>query len=74
RDFVQQLPELPNLKIRGLMTMAPYSVNPEEVRYVFREVRLLAEIIRQESTLTELDYLSMGMSNDYQIAIEEGAN
>ncbi len=74
RDFMRQLPDLPNLKLRGLMTMAPYAVNPEEIRYVFRETRLLAEKMRQENNLIELDYLSMGMSNDYQIAVEEGAN
>lgn len=58
--------ELPNIDVRGLMTVAPYVTNPEDVRPVFRELRNLA----QRHGLREL---SMGMSNDYEVAIEEGA-
>ncbi|MFA5536939.1 MAG: YggS family pyridoxal phosphate-dependent enzyme [Bacillota bacterium] len=73
--FLQEAYKLPNLAIRGLMTMAPYVENPEEVRQVFRELAALskriAELGYQE---VRMDYLSMGMTNDFEVAIEEGAN
>ena len=55
-----------NLRLRGLMTIAPMAANPEEVRPVFRALRLLAERF-------ELPELSMGMTDDFEVAIEEGA-
>ncbi len=55
-----------NVRVIGLMTMAAYSDNPEDARAAFREVRLLAE-------QAKLSQLSMGMSNDFEVAIEEGA-
>ena len=60
---------LPDLWFRGYMTMAPQTLNPEEVRPVFRK---LAKLVRAWSE-TSATYLSMGMSNDFEIAIEEGA-
>jgi uncharacterized pyridoxal phosphate-containing UPF0001 family protein len=57
---------LPNLDVRGLMTVAPQAEDAEQVRPVFRRLRRLAESLG-------LPDLSMGMSGDYEVAIEEGA-
>lgn len=74
-DFVKQLAVYPNLRVRGLMTVAPHVQNPEETRPVFRQLKKIFIDIRQENIDNiNMDYLSMGMSNDYEIAIEEGAN
>lgn len=74
-DFVKQLAVYPNLRVRGLMTIAPHVQNPEDVRPVFRQLKKIFIDIRQENIDNiNMDYLSMGMSNDYEIAIEEGAN
>ena len=63
---------LPNLKIRGLMTMAPFYDNMEATRSVFAGLAELRENIQVDFGL-RLDDLSMGMTNDFPIAIEEGA-
>lgn len=63
--------ECANLKIRGLMTMAPF-VDPEETRPFFKATRLLYEEL-QEELQVKWDTLSMGMTNDFEVAIEEGA-
>jgi hypothetical protein len=60
------------LRVQGLMTMAPLVVDPDVVRPVFRNLARLAETLRQSSGL-ELPMLSMGMSNDFEVAISEGA-
>lgn len=73
-EFLGAVSTLPGLKIRGLMTVAPAVDDPEEVRPVFRELRLLHERARALFPAAGIDYLSMGMSNDYLVAIEEGAN
>ena len=64
-----------NVRIRGLMTVAPYAENPEEVRPHFRRMRSLYDRIAAEIRHPRLDfqYLSMGMSNDRIIAVEEGS-
>jgi pyridoxal phosphate enzyme (YggS family) len=65
----------PYLKPSGLMTMAPLSGNPEIVRPVFRRLRELFDRYRTAPDLTESwRYLSMGMSQDFEVAVEEGAN
>ncbi len=66
RDALASIQLLSNLRVVGLMTVAPEVSDAEDVRPVFRELRALAE----ELTLAEL---SMGMSNDYAVAIEEGS-
>ena len=66
------LAKLPHLRIRGLMTMAPYSDNPEDARPVFRALRELRDEL-QSSHNHPLPELSMGMSGDFEPAIEEGA-
>ncbi|MBH77078.1 MAG: YggS family pyridoxal phosphate-dependent enzyme [Dehalococcoidia bacterium] len=58
--------ETPNLRLRGLMTIAPIASDPEQVRPIFRALRLLA-------TQFSFPELSMGMTNDFEVAIEEGA-
>lgn len=69
--LVRYCSSLPSLKLEGLMTMAPYSDNPETARPVFRELRLLAEQLRATTGLA-LPHLSMGMSGDFEVAVEEG--
>ncbi|MBP5225541.1 MAG: YggS family pyridoxal phosphate-dependent enzyme, partial [Lachnospiraceae bacterium] len=65
---------LPNLKICGLMCVAPFVADPEENRAVFRKMRdLSVDIGAQNSDNITMNILSMGMSNDYAVAVEEGA-
>lgn len=72
--FYAQIKTMPGLIPSGLMTMAPYTSDPQTTRPVFRELRLLFERIKQEfSPGPQWRELSMGMSNDFEIAIEEGA-
>lgn len=75
-DFLDSVGSLPNLRIKGFMTMAPLEEsNIEKVRPVFRELyQLREEFKRRDYKNVSLEYLSMGMSQDYEIAIEEGAN
>ncbi len=64
---------LPHLQVQGLMTIAPYTTQPEEVRPVFRQLRELRDAMRERFTQSDWAELSMGMSGDFQVAIEEGA-
>jgi len=74
-SFIEKVNNYENIKIKGLMTVAPYSEDPEGVRYVFRNLRELFNKIKAEKyDNVEMKYLSMGMTNDYKIALEEGAN
>jgi pyridoxal phosphate enzyme (YggS family) len=63
----------PALELRGLMTMAPFTAAAEETRPVFRSLRLLRDELRHAHPDIPLPDLSMGMTNDYPVAIEEGA-
>ena len=66
--------KLPNVQLAGLMTMAPLSGNPEDARGVFVGLRELADKIRAMNLPgVRMDELSMGMSNDFEVAVEEGA-
>ncbi len=72
--LVREMANYPNLRVRGLMTVAPYTDNPETNRIYFRQMKQLAVDIRNENRDNVImDVLSMGMSGDYEIAIEEGA-
>ncbi len=72
--LVQALAELPGLSVRGLMTMPPWFDDPEEARPHFAALRRLAEEIRRERIEGVcMEELSMGMTNDYRVAVEEGA-
>jgi len=69
----EQVMALPALMVEGLMTMAPYSADPEAARPVFRRLRALRDTLRDRFGGAGWDALSMGMSGDYEVAIEEGA-
>ena len=72
--FVDLMKSYDNVKVVGLMTMAPHTENEEQLRGVFRKLRALRDIIRDKQfPHAPCEWLSMGMSNDYAIAIEEGA-
>lgn len=79
RDWEKLIPEfeqillLPGLEVRGLMTMAPFSSDPEQARPCFRRLRLLREFLARRLPDVEWNELSMGMSADFEIAIQEGA-
>ena len=72
--FLRQLPAFSALRVRGLMTLALFSAEAERVRQCFVLLRSLRDRLRQDAPAgVELGELSMGMSGDYEIAIEEGA-
>ena len=72
--FLKELHQFPHIKVAGLMTMAPFEGEAEDTRPVFRGLRELRyDINRQAITREPLIDLSMGMSNDFEVAIEEGA-
>lgn len=72
--LVRKIAGLSNLKIQGLMTIAPYTENPEDNRLYFREIKQLSvDINMQNIDNVNMDVLSMGMTGDYMVAIEEGA-
>lgn len=74
-SFILEANRIPGLHISGLMTMAPYSDDTKLIRGVFKELRLLKEEIELlKIDRVSMDYLSMGMSHDYELAILEGAN
>ncbi len=70
---MERILSLPNLEIKGLMTVPPYSPNPEEARPFYRHLRRLQEYLVNHFQLDGWRDLSMGMSSDYEIAIQEGA-
>ncbi|RWZ60682.1 YggS family pyridoxal phosphate-dependent enzyme [Halobacillus fulvus] len=73
-DFIDMLKAYENVRVVGLMTMAPHTEEEERLRGVFRQLRALRDIIRDKHLPhAPCEHLSMGMSNDYAIAIEEGA-
>ena len=72
--LVRDIARLPHLRVRGLMTMPPFFDDPEGARPYFRELkRLAAEITSLGIAGVEMKELSMGMSGDFEVAIEEGA-
>jgi len=74
KELVRQIALLPNLEIDGLMAIAPPVENPEENRKYFREMARLRDELRQENiNNAPLTELSMGMTGDFEVAIEEGA-
>ena len=74
-SFIKTISQHENLKVVGLMLIAPYYENPEEARPIFRKLyEQFMEIKNQQILNVEMKWLSMGMTNDYQVAIEEGAN
>jgi pyridoxal phosphate enzyme (YggS family) len=74
-EIFQAATQLEHLEIRGLMTVPPFSEDPEGARPYFRELRGLGEQIAvQHLPRVSMDILSMGMSHDFEVAIEEGSN
>lgn len=74
KELVSQIARLPHIRIKGLMTIAPFVANPEENRIHFRNLRNLSvDIMENKSDNVTMGVLSMGMTNDYEVAIEEGA-
>lgn len=74
-ELVRQIAKLPNIYIKGLMTVAPFTENAEENRCYFAKLRQLAVDIKNENIDNiSVDILSMGMTGDYEVAIEEGAS
>lgn len=73
-ELAREASILPHLRVRGLMTMPPFFDEPERARPYFRELRRLAGVIEaQKIPGVSMDELSMGMSGDFEVAIEEGA-
>lgn len=70
---VAQVVALPGVRVRGFMTMAPYDENSEKTRPIFAQLRRVQERAQTHFPDTDFQWLSMGMTNDYEIAIEEGA-
>ncbi len=73
-QLVKEIAELENVRIMGLMTIAPYVENPEDNRMYFRKIKELSVDIRNKNIdNVSMSVLSMGMTGDYEVAIEEGA-
>ena len=73
--FLEKMQDFPHLKVMGLMLIAPNYENKEAVRPIFKEMyTLFSEMKEKKLSHVEMKYLSMGMSGDYRIAVEEGAN
>ena len=71
--LIEAVVDLENLTVRGLMTVGPFTSDQHRIRSAFSELRNLYEAAGREFSLQPWDTLSMGMSNDYEIAVEEGA-
>ena len=73
-ELINHISKLPNIRIMGLMTIAPYVVDSEENRWIFRKIKdLSVDIAAKNIDNVCMDYLSMGMSGDYTVAVEEGS-
>lgn len=73
-QLIEEIAALPHIKIEGLMTIAPFVADPEENRQIFHKLCELSVDIKQKNIdNVSMDVLSMGMTNDYEVAIEEGA-
>jgi pyridoxal phosphate enzyme (YggS family) len=74
-DLIKEMSTLANIKVMGLMTMGPFTGDPEEARPFFvKTKKLFQELKEMNLPNVEMRYLSMGMSNSYKVALEEGAN
>ena len=73
--FLKEISEFSRIRVRGLMTIAPIVKYKEETRPYFKKLRELSEKISNKNIKNvKMDYLSMGMTDDFEVAIEEGAN
>ncbi len=74
-DFIQEIEKKEFVKVKGLMNIAPFAENPEDIRWNFKKMRQIYDKMKDKDYKNiEMKYLSMGMSHDYTIALEEGAN
>lgn len=74
-SLIQEIASLKHVRIMGLMTMGPFTGDPEEARPYFQKTRaVFDDIAKSNIPGVKMEILSMGMSNSYQVAIEEGAN
>jgi PLP dependent protein len=74
-SVIKEMTCLSNIRVMGLMTMGPFSDDPEDSRPYFRTTKEIFDLIRQQGIEgVDMKYLSMGMSGSYKVAIEEGAN
>ncbi|MBI9031123.1 YggS family pyridoxal phosphate-dependent enzyme [bacterium] len=74
-DLIKEVAQLPNIKIKGLMTIGLFDENPEVTRPYFRNLKRIYDYVASlKIDNVEMNYLSMGMTHDFEIAIEEGAN
>ena len=72
--FIEEIAKFPHIRVKGLMTIAPFVENPEENRPIFKVLQELSvDIAGKNIDNVIMNVLSMGMTNDYQVAIEEGA-
>ena len=72
--LLERMGSLPGISVKGLMTMPPFFENPEDSRPYYRALRILADnVSRRRITGVLMEELSMGMSNDFEVAIEEGS-
>ncbi len=73
-SLIREISNLEQVKIMGLMTMGPFGGNPEFARPYFKKTKEIFDMIKkQDIPRVEMKYLSMGMSNSYKVAVEEGA-
>ena len=74
-SFVEKLSEFSNIRVRGLMTIAPVCVNKEDIRKYFRETySIFIDISQKRLHNISMDFLSMGMTDSFEIAVEEGSS
>src|SRR5699024_7658242 len=72
--FIRNIGSYENIRVTGLMTMAPHVEDKKVIRHVFRELRKLRDCVQDENLIhAPCEHLSMGMSNDFEIAVQEGA-
>jgi pyridoxal phosphate enzyme (YggS family) len=73
RQDIEVMAQMPGIRVQGLMTMAPYGIDPEDARPVFRRLRAVREALCNHFPAMRWLHLSMGMTADYEVAVEEGA-
>jgi len=74
-NLIEEMSKMPSIQVKGLMLIAPFADDPETVRPIFRRMKEIFDSAKNINyNNVEMKYLSMGMSGDYVIAIEEGAN
>ena len=73
-ELIEEIAKLPGVRIKGLMTIAPYTENPEKNRIYFRKLKqLCVDITAKNIDNVSMNVLSMGMTGDYVVAVEEGS-